>query len=322
MHKKKPNTAIVTGASSGVGLHTTVALVTRGWHVVMACRNLAKARSALEALGVPLEKVTVLEIDLSDLQSVRGFAKAFDSTGLTLHSLICNAAVYQPQSKEAKRSAQGYEISVATNHLGHFLLSRLLLGALQKSTQPQPRLITLGSVTVKAEEFIEQLPFSARANLGDLAGLQAGFLAPVAMIDGHDFNAGKAYKDSKLCSMLMNREFHRRYHASTGIVFNTLYPGCAADSALLRDTSPLYQTLFTWYQKNIAQAYVSQQLAGERVAQLVDDPAFSISGMHWSWGKRQQPGQAAFAQSLSSNARDLARSEQLWALSEKLVGLA
>ena len=78
------------------------------------------------------------------------------------------------------------------------------------------------------------MPIPAPADLGDLQGLEAGFREPVAMIDGKPFKAGKAYKDSKLCNMIMNREFHRRYHADTGVVFNTLYPGCVADTALFR----------------------------------------------------------------------------------------
>lgn len=322
MTQNKKATAIVTGASSGVGLYTTLSLVERGWHVVMACRNLAKARSAIAALGVLPEQVSVLEIDLGSQQSVRSFVRAFLASGLPLDALICNAAVYLPRLKQPSRSPDGFEISVATNHFGHFLLSRLLLDELKKSTQPQPRLITLGTVTANSEEFGGKVPIPAPADLGDLAGLKAGFLEPVAMIDGKTFKPGKAYKDSKLCNMVMSREFHRRYHASTGIVFNTLYPGCVADTALFRDTSKLFQAIFPWFQKNITQGYVSQALSGDRVAQVVADPAFSISGMHWSWGNRQQPGRVAFAQSLSVKATNQARSALLWDLSEKLVGLA
>ena len=97
------------------------------------------------------------------------------------------------------------------------------------------------------------------------------------MIDGKPFKPGKAYKDSKLCNMIMSRELHRRYHASTGIVFNTLYPGCVADTALFRDTPQAFRTIFPWFQKNITKGYVSQELAGERVADVVASPAFTRS---------------------------------------------
>ena len=222
-------TVIVTGASSGVGLYATQSLVARGWHVVMACRDLDKTRSACE---------------------------------------------------------------------------------------------TLGTVTANSEEFGGKVPIPAPANLGDLSGLKAGFLAPVAMIDGRPFKPGKAYKDSKLCNMMMSREFHRRYHDRTGIVFNTLYPGCVADTALFRDTPALFRTIFPWFQKNITGGYVSQALAGERVAQVVADPAFVDSGVHWSWGNRQKKDGKQFAQELSAQASDPGTAVKVWDYSSKLVGLA
>lgn len=94
--------------------------------------------------------------------------------------------------QQAQRSPEGFEISVATNYFGHFLLCRLLLPALQRSRHEQPRLITLGTVTANSEEFVGKVPIPAPANLGDLSGLKAGFLAPVAMIDGRPFKPGKA----------------------------------------------------------------------------------------------------------------------------------
>ena len=142
------------------------------------------------------------------------------------------------------------------------------------------------------------------------------------MIDGKPFKPGKAYKDSKLCNMVISRELHRRFHAETGIVFSTLYPGCVADTALFRDTPKAFQTIFPWFQKNITKGYVTQALAGERVAQVVTDEAFARSGVHWSWGNRQKEGRQAFAQPLSAPASDATRSSRLWSLSEKLVGLA
>ena len=186
----------------------------------------------------------------------------------------------------------------------------------------QPRLITLGTVTANSEEFGGEVPIPAPANLGDLSGLKAGFLAPVAMIDGRPFKPGTADKASKLCNMMMSREFHRRYHDTTGIVCNTLYPGCVADTALFRDTPALFRTIFPWFQKNITKGYVSQELAGDRVAQVVLDPEFSQSGLHWSWGNRQRPGRAPFAQPLSEQAISRERAAMLWTLSEQLTDSA
>lgn len=314
-------TVIVTGASSGVGLHATRALVDRGWHVVMACRDFAKARAAAAALDIDSDSVSLESIDLGSQASVRDFAARIAASGLPLHALVCNAAVYLPLLKQPARSPEGYEISVATNHFGHFLLSRLLLPSLLPLNGQAPRLITLGTVTANSAEFGGKVPIPAPAGLGNLEGLEAGFRAPVAMIDGKAFKAGKAYKDSKLCNMMMNREFHRRFHQSTGVVFNTLYPGCVAETALFRYAPKLFRQIFPWFQKNITRGYVSQPLSGERVAQVVADPEFAQSGVHWSWGNRQREGAKAFAQALSPKANDTARAARLWELSAEMVGL-
>lgn len=309
--------AIVTGASSGVGLFTTLALVQRGWHVIMACRDLEKATKAAKSVNLPAGSFEIMHLDLASLDHVRAFHAAFRAKGVALDALICNAATYLPQLKAPARSADGYEISVATNYFGHFLLANLMLSDLQKSKAP--RLVILGTVTANSEEFGGKVPIPAPADLGDFQGLRDGFKAPIAMIDGRPFKPGKAYKDSKLCTMMMSRELHSRYHAKTGIVFSTLYPGCVAETPLFRNAPRLFQKIFPWFQKNITKGYVSQPLSGERVAQVVADPAFQESGLHWSWGNRQQEGKRAFAQGLSAKAIDATRSRDLWDLTTALV---
>jgi protochlorophyllide reductase len=285
----------------------------------MACRDLAKAEAAAVRTGV--QGATLERVDLGSQASVRDFAARFQSTGMPLHALVCNAAVYLPLLKAPQRSPEGYEISVATNHFGHFLLTHLMLPSLRALDGQAPRVITLGTVTANSEEFGGKVPIPAPADLGQLQGLEAGFKSPVAMIDGKPFKAGKAYKDSKLCNMILNREFHRRYHARTGVVFNTLYPGCVADTGLFRDAPKLFQQIFPWFQKNITKGYVSQALAGERVADVVASADFAPSGVHWSWGNRQRPGATAFAQELSSKAINPVLGARLWELSADLVGL-
>jgi protochlorophyllide reductase len=313
-------TVIITGASSGVGLYTAKAMAKRGWHVVMACRDLAKAETAAQAVGMSPDSYSIMHIDLGSLESVRKFVADFRASGKSLDALVCNAAVYLPLLKEPMRSPEGYELSVATNHFGHFLLCNLLLEDLKASSAPDRRLITLGTVTANSKELGGKIPIPAPADLGDLQGLAAGFKAPISMIDGKSFKAGKAYKDSKLCNMLMSRELHRRYHASTGIVFNTLYPGCVADTPLFRNSYPLFQKIFPWFQKNITGGYVTQELSGERVAQVVADPEFKQSGVHWSWGNRQKEGRQSFVQELSEKASD-DKAVKMWDLSAKLLGL-
>jgi len=161
---------IVTGASSGVGLYATQALIQQRWHVVMACRDLQTTMRVASELQLNSTQFSILQLDLGSLQSVREFVKVFESKGFPLHALLNNAASFQPRLKTPARSPEGFELSVATNHLGHFLLSRLLVPLLtqtQTSEQEfnpnfQSRLVTLGTVTANFEEFGGKLASMAR----------------------------------------------------------------------------------------------------------------------------------------------------------------
>jgi protochlorophyllide reductase len=316
------STVIITGTSSGVGLQAARSLAAReNWHVIMACRDLPKTLQAAQSLGISPDKYTIMHLDLASLTSVRKFVEEFRATGRSLEALVVNAAVYLPLLKEPQYSADGYEVSVATNHLGHFLLCNLLLPDLQKSPAADKRLVILGTVTANPKELGGKIPIPAPPDLGNLQGFEQGFKAPIAMIDGKKFKAGKAYKDSKLCNMLTMRELHRRYHESTGITFNALYPGCVATTALFRNSYPLFQKIFPWFQKNITGGYVTEELSGDRVAMVVADPEFKVSGVYWSWGNRQQVGRQSFAQEVSNEASDDTKARKMWDLSAQLVGM-
>ncbi len=319
MAQDRKSTVVITGASSGVGLYAAKALAQRGWYVVLACRDLAKAQQAAQAVDIPYNSYTSIHIDLGSLESVRQFVNNFRATGKSLDALVCNAAIYMPLIKEPLRSPEGYELTVTTNHLGHFLLSNLLLEDLQKSSS-QPRLVILGTVTHNPDELGGKIP--PRPDLGNFEGFAAGFKDPISMIDGKKFEPVKAYKDSKVCNVLTMRELHRRYHESTNIVFSSLYPGCVAETPLFRNHYPLFQKLFPLFQKYITGGYVSQELAGERVAAVVADPEYSQSGIYWSWGNRQKKDGKSFVQKVSPQARDDEKGDRMWELSAKLVGLA
>lgn len=320
MAQDQKSTVIITGASSGVGLYGAKALAQRGWHVVMACRNLPKAEKAAQTVGMPQDSYTIMHIDLASLESVRQFVKTFRESGRSLTALVCNAAIYMPLLKEPLRSPEGYELSVATNHLGHFLLCNLMLEDLKNSPAADRRLVILGTVTHNPDELGGKIP--PRPDLGNLDGFAAGFKAPISMIDGKKFEPVKAYKDSKVCNVLTMRELHRRYHESTGITFSSLYPGCVAETPLFRNHYPLFQKLFPLFQKYITGGYVSQELAGERVAAVVADPEYRQSGVYWSWGNRQKKDRKSFVQQVSPQARDDEKAERMWELSANLVGLA
>ncbi len=316
------STVVITGASSGVGLQAARSLAQKGWHVIMACRDIPKAQAAAQSVGIPHGCYTIMYLDLASLDSVRQFVKFFRETGKSLDALVCNAAVYLPLLKEPSYSPDGYELSVATNHLGHFLLCNLMLEDLKNSANKEPRLVILGTVTANPKELGGKIPIPAPPDLGELKGFEAGFKAPIAMIDGKKFKSGKAYKDSKLCNVLTMRELHRRYHDSTGITFSSLYPGCVATTALFRNHYPLFQKIFPLFQKNITGGYVSEELAGYRVASVVANPEYNQSGMYWSWGNRQKEGRSSFVQEVSNEALDDNKARKLWDLSAKLVGIA
>jgi protochlorophyllide reductase len=286
----------------------------------MACRDVAKTEKAAQTVGIPQDSYTIMHIDLGSLESVRQFVKDFRASGKSLEALVCNAAIYMPLLKQPLRSPEGYELSVATNHLGHFLLCNLMLEDLKNSPATDKRLVILGTVTHNPDELGGKIP--PRPDLGDLKGLEQGFKEPISMIDGKKFEPVKAYKDSKVCNVLTMRELHRRYHDSTGIIFSSLYPGCVAETPLFRNHYPLFQKLFPLFQKYITGGYVSQELSGERVAAVVADPEYAQSGVYWSWGNRQKKDGKSFVQRVSPQARDDAKGERMWDLSAKLVGVA
>jgi protochlorophyllide reductase len=320
MEQNRQSTVIITGASSGVGLQAAKALANRGqWHVIMACRDLIKAEKAAKSVGMPTNSYTLMHIDLGSLESVRQFVNNFRATGKTVEALVCNAAIYMPLLKEPLFSPEGYELTVTTNHLGHFLLCNLMLPDLQKSPAADKRLVILGTVTHNPDELGGKIP--PRPDLGNFEGFAAGFQDPITMIDGKKFEPVKAYKDSKVCNVLTMRELHNRFHQSTGITFSSLYPGCVATTALFRNHYPQFQKLFPLFQKYITGGFVTEELSGERVAMVVADPEYKQSGIYWSWGNRQKKDRTSFVQKVSPQARDDEKGKLMWELSARLVGL-
>ncbi|PKA55997.1 Protochlorophyllide reductase, chloroplastic [Apostasia shenzhenica] len=310
---------VITGASSGLGLATAKALAESGrWNVVMACRDFLKAEKAAKSVGMPKDNYTIMHLDLASLDSVRQFIGNFRRSGMPLDVLVCNAAVYFPTAGEPTYTADGFEMSVGVNHLGHFFLARELIDDMVRSDYHSRRLIIVGSITGNTNTLAGNIP--PKAYLGDLRGLSGGLkeTAGSPMIDGGKFDGAKAYKDSKVCNMLMMQEFHRRFHEETGITFASLYPGCIATTGLFREHIGLFRTLFPPFQKYITKGFVSEEDAGKRLAQVVDDPSLTKSGVYWSWNKHS----ASFENQLSEEASDAQKARKVWDLSEKLVGLA
>tara|TARA_B100000900_G_scaffold391688_1_gene386526 strand:+ start:3064 stop:4068 length:1005 start_codon:yes stop_codon:yes gene_type:complete len=324
---------LITGTTSGVGLHALKPLLKFGWEVIAVNRSNKRAiEVAQQSLtDFEMKNIHFIEIDLSDLDDVRnGCNEILRKFKKPINSVICNAAVYKPRLRKPERSPQGFENSMAVNHFGHFLLINLLINNILssekeinlngKTTKFKPRITVLGTVTANYSELGGRIPIPAPADLGDLSGFKKGFLSPISMANGKKFKPGKAYKDSKLCNMVTVQELSKRY-SSERIIINSLYPGCVADTKLFRNTPWLFRFLFPIFQKFITKGYVSQKLAGERVAKVATFKQYAQPAVHWSWGNRQKSGRKAFSQKLSMRIIDSDISRQTYELTRKLVGL-
>jgi len=328
---------VVTGASSGLGLNAAATLCKTGRHfVVMAVRDVDKGKRVAKKMGFPDGSYTVMKLELASLQSVRDFVanlKAFKSAR-PLTNLICNAAVYRPTDPEPAWTDDGFEMSMGVNHFGHFLLVNLLLKDMQKAKNP--RVCIVGSITGNSNTVGGGLVYP-RADLGKLQGFEQGAKNPIAMVDGKPFFGAKAYKDAKVCNMMTVSQLHERYHDSTGIVFSSMYPGCIAETALFREKRQWFRKGFPWFMKYVTGGYVGETEAGERLAQVIDDPACSKSNVYWSWnGGAQQVGRWSedgkpkgaggsggeiFENDQSDAVRDPVTSSRMWDLSVDAVGL-
>jgi len=302
----------------------------------MAVRDVEKAKNVAKQEGMPDGSYTVLKLELGNLQSVRDFVanlKAFKSARPLTH-LICNAAVYRPTDPTPAWTDDGFEMSMGVNHLGHFLLVNLLLDDMKKAKGA--RCVIVGSITGNTNTVGGGLVYP-RADLGNLQGFEAGGTNPVSMIDGKPFFGAKAYKDAKVCNMMTVTELHNRYHNTTGISFSSMYPGCIADTPLFREKRPWFRKAFPWFMKYVTGGYVGEQEAGERLAQCIDDPVCSKSGVYWSWnGGAQQVGRYSedgkprgaggsggeiFENAQSDAVSDGPTIRKMWDLSAKMVGL-
>ncbi|XP_047321451.1 short-chain dehydrogenase TIC 32, chloroplastic-like [Impatiens glandulifera] len=201
-------TAIVTGATSGIGAETARVLALHGVHVVMAVRNLDSGGKVKEEIlkNIPNAKVDVMELDLSSLASVRKFANEYKSSGLPLNILINNAGVMSPSFK---LSQDKIELLFATNHLGHFLLTNHLLEIMKTTafeSKIEGRIVNVSSM---AHQFMykEGIPFDK-------------------INEESSYNSKYAYGLSKLANILHTNELTRRFNEEgVEITANSLNPG-------------------------------------------------------------------------------------------------
>lgn len=209
-------TVLITGGNSGIGKATAEALAAQGFRVFIAARDIEKSERAITEIAavVPGAQIAALRLDLADLAQVRAFAEDFRRRVPVLDVLILNAGLF-PTRKQM--TAQGFEMQFGVNHLGHFLLTKLLLDSVQAA--PGARVVVVSSI----------MHWLGRINWGSFRGEK--FYNPIA-----------AYGQSKLANLLFAQELSRRL-AGTGIAVNALHPG-GVDTGIARDLPKLAQKIY------------------------------------------------------------------------------
>lgn len=257
----QPRTIVITGANRGVGFEAAKQLSANpNNQVILAVRDVSKGMSALQKIKSANDNnnVEVMECDLADLDSVSSFIKSIGNR--PIHALCCNAGIQVGKGvglgkttgsdeSNVRRTKQGYELTIGTNHISHFLLVKKLLPNLIEAAKSgnnglTSRIIYTGSGVHNPEEPGGDV--GSKATLGDMTGLASGFQTPISMIDNSgmlppspsppptlqrsyyggydeytnipissflvsvDFDPDKAYKDSKLCNVITSIETARR----------------------------------------------------------------------------------------------------------------
>ncbi|XP_024986140.1 short-chain dehydrogenase TIC 32, chloroplastic-like [Cynara cardunculus var. scolymus] len=201
-------TVIITGGASGIGLETSRVLALRGAHVIIAARNMETANEAKQTICKSYEnaKIDVLHLDLSSLKSVKTFADNFIALNLPLNVLINNAGImFCPY----QLTQDGIEMQFATNHLGHFYLTNLLLDKMKNTasaTGIEGRIINMSSVA-HLHTYEEGIRFDA-------------------INDKNSYSDKKAYGQSKLANILHANKLSRRLkEEGVNITVNSVHPG-------------------------------------------------------------------------------------------------
>lgn len=288
---------VVTGASSGLGLETAAVLADRGAHVMLACRDLAKAERAAGLIAertAERAKLTAIHLDLASLDSVRAAASEISAVCPRLDLLINNAAVMRPPYQ---RSADGFELTFATNHLGHFALTGLLLDRL---------LATAGSrvVTVSSE----------------------GHWDGVMHFDDLQFERGyradDAYGQSKLANLLFTYELARRLtEAGAQTAALAAHPGLARTALFRWDPLPLRMLLSPALSPLMFWMVQSPRRGALPVLRAATDPDAAAGEYYGPGGRGEHTGYPVRVSS-SDRSHDEEAQRRLWEISEELTGVS
>ncbi|KAA0925610.1 oxidoreductase [Streptomyces apricus] len=284
-------TAVVTGANSGLGLVTATELARHGARVVLSVRDTGAGAEAARRIGGDTE---VRELDLASLDSVRAFATGLVSEHPVIDLLVNNAGVVLLGPR--RTSADGFELHLGTNMLGHFALTGLLLGAMAAAREP--RVVSLSSITHKG----------AHLDFDDL-------------MYEHDYRASRAYGRSKLATTVFGIELDRRLRATGSPVVSALaHPGLTRTNLTPR----------AWEHRGRPGRMVARLglLATQPVEQgtlpqlrAATEPGVRGGQFFGPGGLFETRGRVVEAR-LSREATDPAVGKRLWSTAEELTGVS
>jgi NAD(P)-dependent dehydrogenase (short-subunit alcohol dehydrogenase family) len=289
---QRGRTAIVTGANSGLGFIVARELARAGARVIVASRDAGKGAQAIGAIksAHPAANVEVGQLDLASLASVRAFATQFHAGHNQLDLLINNAGI---MAAPHRRTADGFELQLGTNHLGHFALTGLLMPAFNQRLGT--RVATMSS----------NLHKGGQIHFDDLQGEQ-------------HYSRWGAYGQSKLANLLFALELDRRLkEAGLPMISVAAHPGYSSTNLQLSGPPLQERIVMRLANRLFAQPAEIGALPMLYAATHPDLPGGSYVGPD---GPRESRGYPVLVQP-SDRAKDAAAAKRLWEVSEKLTGV-
>jgi len=299
-------TVIVTGANTGIGLHTARYCALAGARVIFACRSKERASEAMDKMlrdaagKISADQLVFLRLDLNDHGSVRAFAQEVSRQSITVDRLILNAGVML-----AKRSytVDGLESTLASNHFGHFLLAQLLVPGIlaAESKGARPRFVVLVSSMAYRNDLLDLTEFNAATTPKEL---QTMMRKPYTLF--------RAYSQSKLANMLFVAELDRRLRAlGSKVPVIGVHPGEVA-TTIFKDLGyipALVQPVIELFLKSPRQGCMCTLRAA-----MWEDCATAEEGNSGKLFVRCQPAP------LTKAMKDADLAHELWVTCQRLVG--